>query len=381
MEREEALQHFKEHEVPKRTIASLHALDAYYQVNKERLAKEFLRSFEEICRRVVDMQEQGTKGKLAHLTYSMLRTELLEGSSQYLLEATDSSWFFDPVECQTSYDASWAFRFLDRLSDEWNEAARAYAGHVRLPDIERIKLVEAEKFHQYVVHLIRYAMVQAVQLEVFQQVDKEPELEVRVGEYLDQSEIVYCLDTRHKDSGMIRAWLEEKQELEYGYKVLAGLDLGQGQFDGLDLRYSDLSDSQLTKATLRESVLVGTRWHRAQLKAVDFGDSLLHGADFTGANLLGASFREASGPRGLLEPDAWETPGFDGVLFVGADLTGTDFTGADLRGADFTDAILTGANFSGALLERAVFSEEARDSILLDELQERHVIWREGSQA
>lgn len=381
MEREVALAHFKEHEVPKRTIASLHALDAYYQDHKEMLANDFLRSFEAICQRVVDMQRRGEKGKLAYLTYSMLRTELVLGSGHYLLEAADSSWFLDSAECQTMYDASWAYRFLDRLTEEWSVAASGYAGQIRLPDMERIKLVEAEKFHQYVVHLIRYAMERAVQLEVFQQVEKESELAVLVGEYLDQSEIVYVLDTRYKDSAMIRAWLEEKQELEYGYKVFTGLDLTRGQFDGLDLRYSDFSGSQLTNAMLRESVLIGTRWRCAQLDAVDFGDTLIHGADFSLANLSGASFREASGPKGLLEQDAWEMPGFDGVLFVGANLTGTDFTGADLRGADFSDAILTGANFSRALLEGAIFSEVVRRSITLEELQERHVIWREGSQA
>ncbi|RNB51440.1 pentapeptide repeat-containing protein, partial [Brevibacillus gelatini] len=269
MGREEALQHFWENEVPKRTIARLHALDAYYRAEKERLVQPFLRSFDEICQRMAAMQQQGKKGKMAYLTYSMLRTELLSGSNHYLLEATDSRWFFDPVECQAVYDASWAFRFLDELAAEWTEAARAYAGQIGPAEIERIKLAQAEKFHQYVVSLGRYALQQIDSVEAFWQVEMEDELEVRVGEYLDQSEIVYCRDVRPKDSQQIRVWLEEGLEQEYGYKVLAGLDLAKGQFAGIDLRYADLGNSRLSGANLRESVLVGTRCVRTELNEAD----------------------------------------------------------------------------------------------------------------
>ncbi|RNB51666.1 hypothetical protein EDM57_22380 [Brevibacillus gelatini] len=71
-------------------------------------------------------------------------------------------------------------------------------------------------------------------------------------------------------------------------------------------------------------------------------------------------------------------PGFDGVRFVRANLAGTDFSGADLRGADFRGANLAGTIFTGALLAGAVFSPEARELPILDELQERQVIWQEG---
>jgi hypothetical protein len=48
---------------------------------------------------------------------------------------------------------------------------------------ERYLLQEAEKYHQYVIRLARYAMPHAARLPEFQAIDKEAEFAVRVGDF------------------------------------------------------------------------------------------------------------------------------------------------------------------------------------------------------
>jgi hypothetical protein len=374
MVKEEVVQQFIENDVERKSLESLLALEEYFQMHKDALAQGFIQSFKQLCLKIKEMQAQGEKDKIGYITYSMLRTEILEGRHMYLLEASDSTWFFDRKECQVEYDASWAFQFLDRLESELEKKGKTYMGAITKPDIEKIKLREAGKYNQYVVSLAQYAMSQATALPEYLDIEREEELEVRVGEYLDISEIVYKEDTRIKDSVAMKEWLEEKLEYEYAYEVFSNLDLSQGDYEGIDLRYADLKQSNVSESNLRGCILLGAKFTHCHLQGTDFSHSLISEADFSQSNLKGAVFRDVEGLSGLTDPTYWEMPGLAAVNFEGADLEGADFENANLKGAVFVGANLTATNFKGANLENAVFSMEDIEKIKLDSSQRESII-------
>ncbi|MED0679992.1 pentapeptide repeat-containing protein [Aneurinibacillus thermoaerophilus] len=376
MEKEEALQHFIKNEAIPRITESLLALEDYFQTHKDTLVHDFIHSFQHLCHIIKERQEQGEKGKIGYITYSMLRTEIMEERSIYGIEATDSRWFFYPKACQAEYDAGWAFFFLDELENELEKARKAYMGEITKLDIEKLKLKEAAKYHQYVISLARYAMPQAVLLPAYLEIEKEEELEIRVGEYRDLSEVVYKEDARIKDAETMKEWLEEKEEYAYAYEVFSHLDLSYGEYEGIDLRYANMKQSNLSHSTLCGCTLIGTAFTLCDLEEADLSYSLIHEADFSQSNLKGAMFREVEGSSGLLDPSSWDMPGFMSVSFIGANLEGADFTRANLKGAVFVGANLTATNFTGANLERAIFSMEDMEKVELDDIQRESVIWK-----
>ncbi|WCN36417.1 pentapeptide repeat-containing protein [Aneurinibacillus uraniidurans] len=376
MRKEEALARFIEEVAQPKSQETVGKLEQHFHRHKDEHAEAFIRSFQLLCRRIQTKQAQGEKGKIGYITYSMLRTEMMEGRYYYLIDASDRGWFFDRMECQEEYDASWAFHFLDVWGYELEREAKAYMGKITVPDIERLKRKEAKKYNAYMVSLARYAMPQALQVAEYREIKKEEELEVRVGEYLDSSEVVYKEDTREKDASVMKEWLEEKEEGVYAYEVFANLDLFDGEYAGIDLRYTDVRHSTLSHSNLCQCVLVGTNFMKACLEGANFSSSLIHEANFGGSNLRGAIFHQVEGVRGLLDSSDWTRPGFQAVNFAGADLSGADFSGANLTGAVFTGAKLTDTNFTGANVEQAQFSEKDRDTIVLDDRQRAGVIWR-----
>ncbi|CAH1202470.1 hypothetical protein PAECIP111893_01797 [Paenibacillus plantiphilus] len=375
MVKEESLLHFAEHVVKPTRIDALLKLEAYYRSNRDELKGAFLNIFSNWCRTLQHSQQRGMKGPIGHITFSMLRTEIAEGRGIYLAEATDASWFLDRHPLRTMYDASWAYRFLEEMIVEVERSSRSYMGLINRVELERVKLQEAVYFHQYVTVLIRHAMSEASEIAEFAGLDKEEQLEVRVGEYLDHSEAVYKEDRRTHDSAAVRAWLSEKKEYEHAYSVYQGLDLSNGDYAGVDYQYALFRDTNAANSRFAASMLLGTRWEGCQLSNVDFTLSMIHGAEFSDCNLSGAVFRAAQGAAGLPNPTSWEMPGFEAVRFIRSDLTGADFTGANLRGAMFTgasienavftDAVLQGVDFSGVDLSGVQFTDSQLASITL----------------
>ncbi|BAU27213.1 pentapeptide repeat protein [Aneurinibacillus soli] len=375
MKKEEALQHFRENHVHPTFHATIVALEQYAQTHRDELVQDFLPSFQQLCRTIKQKQAAGEKGEIGYITYSMLRTEILEGRHRYLVEATDNRWFLDDHVCKAEYDASWAFRFLDEFERSLEQARKVYMDVITPADLETIKLQEALNYHQYVIRFIRYAMLQAITLPEYIEIEKAEEIEIRVGEYFDRSEIVYKEDTREKEASEIAEWLEEKEPHVYSYEVFTQLDLSHGKYDGIDLRYANLMQSKLSHSALRTCILVGTNFESCQLEGVDMSYSVLYEASFRQSNLTGAILWDVQGAAGWLDDSIWTMPGFAGVTFAGANLTGTDFRGANLAGAIFTGAILSGTIFEGANLDQAVFSMKDREMIDLTNAQRELIIW------
>ncbi len=376
MNRTDALRHFKETYVKEKSNEKLFLLEEYFQEHKDCLSIAFVESFRQACIKIKEMQLKKEKGKIGYITYSMLRTGIAEGKADYLLEAFDKHWFLDFEECHAGYDAGWAFGFLNGLRTELEEKGKLYIGAVVASDVGNIIQSEAGKFNEYVISLARYAMPLAIALDEYKEIDKEEELEVRVGEYRDISEVVCKEDTGVKNSEKIREWLNERLEDEYSFEVFRGLDLQAGDYNHSDLSYADFMGSNLSKSRMTGCILVGTKFSGGFLEGADLSGSLIYGADFSHCSLKGAVFCGAEGAEGLHDRLYWERPGYTGVSFKGAELEGADFKKADLKGAVFIGADLKNVNFTEADLKNAVFLKKDSGLLNLDELQIRDIKWK-----
>ncbi|MDG0873388.1 pentapeptide repeat-containing protein [Paenibacillus thiaminolyticus] len=357
MSREEALAHFRQQAVPLARQKVLREFMECWKEEKTAWMSEFVHSFQELCMSIRMKQLAGEKGRIGFITYSMLRTDIAHGRASYLVQASDASWLFDFRPGEDTYDASWAFYYLDRLMDEVTRAATDYSGAVTLPQLDRIRLLEAEHFHRFVVSLIRRSLMEAAALPEFKELKKEAVFEVRVGEYLSHSECVFRLDERERGSEEVRAWLQEKNDsAAYTYEDFYRFDLSGGDYRTLDFRYSSFRNCDLKNSRLGEGFLLGTVWNDCQLDSADFAYSLVQGANYSGCSMKASIFRCAQGKAGMPVPD-WAPPGVEGVRVTDCDLEEADFARAKLDGAVFVRTCLRGANFRGASLQGVRFQK------------------------
>ncbi|WP_042473904.1 pentapeptide repeat-containing protein [Bacillus ndiopicus] len=376
MQEVKILQHFYDIEVPKRRLHYLLALEDFFQVNKEQLAAQFQQDFQIICQELKQQQTQQQKEPLGHITFSLLRTELLTGRYLSIVEGTSGEWFFDTKPIATTYDAGWALQFLTQFITELSQYSQTFMGIISQADIEAIQLREAIHFYQYVISLARYALSNIEGCPAFKELWCEPLVEIRIGEFMDNSEVVYATDASVKDAQEMKKWLEQKLEDEYAYEVFRQLDLSEGNYLTIDARYAFFHETNLSHSNLSESLLIGTSFRDSHLTEVDCSFSIIHEADFTNCQLQGANFQQAQGASGLLDREQWHMSGYLPVRFTNANLANANFTLADLRGACFKGANLHNTQFAGANLEGAIFSKESQATVQLDSFQATRVIWQ-----
>ncbi|MEK4114933.1 pentapeptide repeat-containing protein [Paenibacillus sp. FSL W8-0919] len=377
MNKQEALLDFEEVAVTPLRERMQAELEEEYQQRGEAHAAAWASSFERICLAAEEARRAGGDEPVAYITYSLLRTELAAKRPLYRVEAAGSGWFMQSALYEDCYDAGWAFRYLDRYEQALLEASGPYSGRIGRSEIALYRQREAVYAHAYVMAVARLAMKDAALTPAFRALTSAEQLEVRVGEYRDFSEVVYKRDDRAKDVSLIRSELEHNgSQAIYAYEVLAGLDLSGGVYGGADLRYADLTSADLTGAALEEGILTGAVFAGCRMRRANLSGALIAEADFRGADLEGADFRAAVGMRGQYGSESWKRPGYRAADFRGACLKGADFRGALLSGALFTGADVQDADFTGAVLHQAVFDPGVADRLDLMDVQFRPPVWQ-----
>lgn len=193
MSREKALEEFKSGYVRMKNTEKVLELKEYFDKNKDKLALEFIESLKNMFIKIYEMQSKNSKGKIAYITYSMLRTEILQKNYMYLVEAFDKSWFLDDKRCSINYDSTWAFKFLDEFEEALEKKRIEYMNLITSADVEKIKLEEAQNYNYFIKELAKYSLENSKEIEEFEKIDKEEKMQIRVGEYMDVSEVVYKL--------------------------------------------------------------------------------------------------------------------------------------------------------------------------------------------
>ncbi len=378
MTREEAQQHFWQTCAREMCRQALQMTDQYYRQHKDRLADEFAQVFSEFCRKIRRFQNSGRKGKIGTICCSMLYTALMQEQPAWRLDAYDDNYYFDEQECAAYFNTPWLYTPLYETCRHLQQMSKKYAGKINPGYIDSIKRRQAFKYIPYPVLVARQGLKQAVQSPEFAAIDKEETVNIRLGEYHDISEVIYCYDVSRKNNAEIRKWLEKKHD-DYFCRVLTDLDLSSGDYSGITLSYSRLTKSILRQVNLQDTVLYGTDFSLCVIEDSNFSASLLHGAIFDGAVISRTTLEDSyASQTDLHDEDSEDQMLIDilaGASFCGSrltevnlsycDLDNTDFTGATLNsvsfryssaaGINFQDAVLTGCDFRGTDLRDAQF--------------------------
>lgn len=398
MNRRQALEHFKAGPLKEKGIEKMDQVNEYFKTHKEELLPDFIESFRRICIKIAEMQARGEKGEIGYITYSAMASNIAARNYIYVIDAYNTEWFYDEVECRDSYDVSWAFRFLDEFEEELEPQRKLYNDKITKEDMEQLRLEEFGIYNAVINDFIRYAMPYAAEIEEYKQIEKADILEVRAGPYKGASELMYKEDRRIKNSSEIKAWLESK-EGTYDYEILKGLDLSNGDYEGIDIQYGDLSKSNMKECKLKNGSFIGTKFIQTILTGANLEDATLDHADFTKSELKDANMKGVKGSRINFRDANMEKvnlvealliyadmrnvnlsnavcikAALKGACFDGANLENCNFEGVNLTKSDFRGAKLKGINLKNAVLKETKFLKSDLPLLDLDEEQKAVII-------
>ena len=287
-------------DVAKMSHGFMTKLDEYVQAKYEDLVAKFLSQFEQYCRKIIRMQESGSKGPIGFIHFSMLQTNVLAKQHLIRLDAYDNNWYADSVECEGEYDVGEFLAYHEEFTNDLEKATMGLLSRGKLRDIQSAILEESEKYLLSIAEFLRMGIKKAVTEPWFQEMKREKVFIICIGGYCDRADILYKEDTSYKDATEVRRYLEKKQKLAYSHEICENLDLSGGNYEGIQLLFSnlagcDFSNSRFNDASFLHSDFKDTTMSNACLEKTkivdtDFSGSLLENVNFRGASLRNVSF-------------------------------------------------------------------------------------------
>lgn len=290
-------------------------LDDYVKKHFEQLVRQFVDCFSAYCDKIYQMQQEGIKGAIAYVHFSVLRTNILLKKHELRLDAYDERWYMDPVECSGCYPVGEIYSYLEKYGNIVDDLQRKSNGKVSLAEAQKKIFNESNIYLFYVAELIRIGMRNILQTEAYQRIDRAPCFAVCIGGFMDRFDILYKEDHTVKDSKEVKRYLQSKKQTLFSHEILENLDLSNGNFEGLEFQYSSFAGCDFTKSSWNKSRLVFSNFQNVILKDTKMEKMKIFDTDFSGATL-------------------------EHVNFAGAKLKHLSFVGAKLLQVDFSGALL-----------------------------------------
>lgn len=301
-------------------------LDNYVKSHFEHLVTQFTDCFCGYCDKIYQMQQQGEKGAIAYIHFSVLRTNILLKKHEIRMDAYDENWYMDSVECSGSYPVGEFYSYLEEYEDMVEELRSKSVGKVSLAEAQKRVFAESNLYIFYIAELIRTSMRNVIRTEAYQRIDRAPCFVICIGGFLDRFDILYKEDHTVKDSKEVKRQLQSKKRTIFSYEICENLDLSKGNYEGLEFQYSSFADCDFTGSSWNNSRLLFSSFKNTILKDTKMEKMKIFDTDFSGAVL-------------------------ERVSFAGAKLKHISFAGATLSQVDFSSTLLAEEiNFKDALI-------------------------------
>ncbi|MGG3312311.1 pentapeptide repeat-containing protein [Paenibacillus lautus] len=377
MNRIEAWEQFTQEALKFRT-EQIRDLHDFFGREKDRIAADLVLVMDEFFQYAIQLQNLDLMKKCCVIKISLLRTRLFEGHAEYMLEVFDHETLGSTKILPYRYEAKWIHDYFTAWSQACENKRKEYMGIIQPQSLDYWRREQVDSFHVYMVHAVRHAVDRLMTLPSYQELAKDTQFEICVGEYGDMeiSESVYCCNSRQKSSTACKQWLDKKLDHEYVYEHIADVDISNGNYEGIQLNFTRLEKVKLLGSHLQGSYLLSSKFEACDCSEVDFYGSVMFDASFRECNLERACFDEITGGRDVMNENYGLMFGIHGVQFQGANLRAASFQHAAIAG-DFRGALLEGIDFTGADLTGSTMLRRDQSLVSLSESQRQSIVWVE----
>lgn len=191
-DKEEVLKEFKNKYVDDMWVNDFIKNDEFYIANKEEIDSKLRQKFDFLCKKCIEMQNSNLKGEVNYIYFSLLRTSILEGKGEFRIDFYDENWFLDKEECSDNIELDFLYNTLFELESTLKSKKIEYGRTITEMDVEYIILDEADKYHILCGEFLKdMVKEQFINLPSYKEMKKSSNLKILVGEFMDETEIIY----------------------------------------------------------------------------------------------------------------------------------------------------------------------------------------------
>lgn len=344
MNRQEALEHFKENIVKNLIDECKAKFQENFRENEEKVKALIIDGMKKLINGAKNLKELDREYKIAVFQFELLRINILNESYKIFAHGYNSLWYLDENSLYEEIDLKFLFEPFIKLKEKLIKEKKIYMGKVNNYDIQEVIFSLASESYMAISESARNWFWNLDEEEWIQESSVEEFYTVKWSEYQGKSETLFAMDNREKDVNELLELKKKQQEkLPFVYTVWKNSILEQGDLTKQNMLFINFKGSSLKKIDFSGSDI----W-RGQFKATKIKD-----CEFKSSKLLGSSFENA-----VIEDSNFNSADCMGVDFSKSELSYVDFSNANLKGSIFTNTKFKKVSFEGANVEEAVFSEQ-----------------------
>ncbi|WP_425448049.1 hypothetical protein [Dethiothermospora halolimnae] len=162
-----------------------------YLENKEEIDNNLIDIFDKLCKEASKLQKEGDKGKTKYIHFSYLRTSIIHNTCRYRIDIYDKKWYVDEIECVKYWEPNFIYKSLFHHMEDIKEDIKKQSKRVKPMVLEKVKLYEGEKYNILTKEYIKELIPKLVKTKGYKEMDKDEEILIMAGEYIDKSEVIY----------------------------------------------------------------------------------------------------------------------------------------------------------------------------------------------
>ena len=162
-----------------------------YINNKNAITEDLKSKFASVCKLGIYLQEQGLKGEIKYIYFSLLRTSLLENKGEFRIDLYDERWFLDKLECSVNINLDFIYTSFFKHMEDLKEKKKEHARSITDMEIEEIMLQESNVYHILTVEFFRNFIDELLLVTSFKELKKCEEMKIMAGEFMDAADLIY----------------------------------------------------------------------------------------------------------------------------------------------------------------------------------------------
>jgi|GEM_PF-2844976 len=344
MNRQEALEHFKENVSENLVKQYKLKFEEYFEENEEKVKALLIDGMKKLIKKAKEFGEAEKDYKIVVFQFELLRINILNESYKIFAHGYNSLWYLDQHSIYEEIDLKFLFEPFIELKEKLIKEKKIYMRKVNNYDIQEIIFNLAVECYNNISIIVRNWFWNLDEEAWMQESSIESFYNVKWSEYQGKSEILFAMDNRQKDiNELLELKKHPEEKLPFVYTVWKDSSLEAGDLTKQNMLFINFKGSRLKEINFSESDIIKAQFESTKIQHCEFKNSKLTGASFENAVIEDSNFSSAE---------------CIGVDFSNSELSYVDFTNAKLKNAAFIDAKFKNVSFEGADVEDAVFSEK-----------------------
>lgn len=189
--REDEIESYARELLSDRYMDNLNKIEIEFFDNKQKILSELTDAFDQLFKKGIELQRKNEKEKIGFISIFYLKSSIVTGSYEIMINLYDKSYYFDRKEVSACWKPMFIIRYFIDDIEYLQKAIKTKIIRPQRYEIDKIKMQYCNDYFKVIECFLEKYIDEITSLDSFNKLQKEEDIKITLGEYLDKSITLY----------------------------------------------------------------------------------------------------------------------------------------------------------------------------------------------